>query len=231
MTTTEAENFRNVVAEFVLTDSEFYRNICRTYDLLEQVGQEPNGHGVTFVVSESQEISRLEEYLEDTVPYNGRPHSIYDHDIAGVVNEKREIDGAVLVDTSGQITHAGIGLPFYMPAYKKEFGIEANIGEFMGFNLKTEPPVGLRMRSALYASHEFGDEFAILTLGEGGELNLYYCGDRVYNSAGRQMRWDLAKKRPKTRDDVVPLPLAYARKPEIYQDIGDQPEAYASIAF
>lgn len=214
MAATANDNFRELLAEYVPTDSRFYTNIAKVYDILQSVGQESRGHGVTFVVRKDDDISNLEEHLEDTVPYNGKPHNIYDTDITSVVDERREIDGAVLVDTDGQITHAGIGLPFYMPAYKKEYGIEANIGEFMGFNLQTEPPVGLRTRSALYASYEFGDNVAILTLGEGGEINLYYCGDRIYNSAGRVMHWEMAKKLPKTRDDVVSLPLYQKERTE-----------------
>lgn len=228
MVLTETNNFNEILSEYLHTDSVFYTNISRAYSILERVAEKPLGHGVTLVLMKDHNTSNLEKHLEDAVPYNGRPHHIYDTDITEVVNEKRELDGALLIDPNGQITHAGIGLPFNMPEYKKEYGIEANIGEFMGFDIQNEPPVGLRMRSALYASHEFGDNVVILTLGEGGEINLYYCGDRLYNSAGRTIRWDLAKKMPPTREKI--LPFHHVKHTETDYSMQLRPSEYIPLA-
>jgi len=211
MTVDEATRFREAVAEVIPEDSRQYKNVCRAYDIfvgvrdkaLERHGRVP--HGVGLVFPESDELtSELEDAIEEAVPYNGKPHSIYDPDIEQVIGEKCELDGALLVQTSGLIPYAGVELELGTPGYKRRYGIprDVKMKEFMGFE-DTDEPVGFRTRSALNASHYF----TILTLGEGGEINLYYCGDRLYNSAGRKMHWELAdpKRLPQHLRKVIEL--------------------------
>ncbi|MFC1741423.1 hypothetical protein ACFL3V_02720 [Nanoarchaeota archaeon] len=183
-------------ASYIPAYTEFYQRIQKGHTILDEIKKRGAGHGVTFLIVDKGVTSDLEEYLDDAVPFNGRPHFFDDVDITDVVQKKREVDGAFLVDADEQLTHAGVGLPYDMPQYKRQYGIKDNISSFMGFDLEKEDPVGLRNRSALYASNYFGDNVAILTLGESGEINLYYCGNRVYNSAGREVHWEMAERVP-----------------------------------
>ena len=222
----EADRFREILAAHVPEDSEFYQNVSKGYDIFSAVlekavkagGLPQHGMGIIFCKT-GEMTSALEDAIEEAEPYNGRPHSLYDHDINQVVGDRCTLDGALLALSSGLIQYAGVELPLGTPGYKRKYGIprDVKMKEFMEFD-DTKEPVGFRTRAALNASDVFGEQMIILTLGEGGEINLYYCGDRIYNSAGREMHWELAERMPRTRNNVVPLSLTYALKPEPPQD-------------
>ncbi len=205
MTNTEVNGFRQALTGYVTEGSNFYNNICRVYDILTNVRDRTDGHGITFVIRRDEELSRLDKHLRNAKPYNGRTHNIHEEDIADVVASKRERDLATIVNSDGRIVGAGVYLPADDVAYQERHGIDCDISEFMDFTQEEDGPGG-RTISALCSSELIGDSVAILTLGENhpgetkGQINLYYCGDRLYNSAGRQMRWEAAERLPPTRE-------------------------------
>lgn len=202
----EAKEFRDALAQHIPESSNFYSNINRIYDILSEVRGKTDGHGITFVIRRDEEPSRLDKHLRNAKPYNGRNHSIYERDIAGTVASKRERDLATIVNSDGRIVGAGVYLPADDVAYQQRHGIDCNISEFMDFTPDEDGPGG-RTISALCSSELIGDSVAILTLGENhpgenkGQINLYYCGDRLYNSAGREMLWEAAETLPPTRKE------------------------------
>jgi hypothetical protein len=221
MTRGKAEEFKEVLGRYVKEGSGFYGRLCKVYDALSEVQDisekaraTPDSkefpHGITAIVLREEIPAGLAADLEDSVQYNGRPHDMNDDDIGRVMYRKRELDGALIIDKNEIIAHAGVGLSMNIPEYKRRHGIKGNINDFMGFDVSMEDPVGMRNRSALYASDRDGDALAIFTFGESGEINLYYRGDRIYSSAGREMNWKMAKNgRPKIeyKDNVVHLPV------------------------
>jgi hypothetical protein len=209
--TREATEFNEVLAQYVPQSSDFYRRVRRAYDVLSQVKQQSDGHGITFVMRRDSRESTLDLYLADAHQYNGIPHNLNDPDITEVVAERREKDLATIIDENNNIAGANVPLPMDVVAYKERHGISATMATFLGYDSGEDAP-GARTQSALCATGIIGESICIITLGETrpdgrkGPINVYYNGDRIYNSSGRRMRWELAERRPEHSDNVVKFP-------------------------
>ncbi len=200
------DHFNSVAAQYLQEDSPFSSNVSKVYDILCKVQEHSDGHGITFVVRRSEHIIRLDRRLRNAKPYNDNSHTLDDADIVDVVVDHRDIDLATIVNHEGQITAASVYLPADDLMYQDKYGIECDISTFLGY-AKDEDGPGGRAISSLCASDMLDGDVAILTLGETspdgkkGEINVYFCGDRLYNSEDRPVRWDLADphRLPKTR--------------------------------
>jgi len=197
MDDSEKTTLRDVLSKYLPENSNFYERITRAYDVLRQVRKQSDGHGITLVLRRDEKPSLLEEYMRHGKPYNGILHNLYDDDIARVMAEKRGKDFATVVDSISDIVVANVPLPVNTAEYAKKYGINVPIWEFLGYTPQEEAPGG-RTNSALYATDVIGEDIFILTLGENkhggkkGSINAFYCGDRIYSSSGRKVRWDLA---------------------------------------
>lgn len=203
--------FEDILAEHI-SDREFYERGVKGFYLLEAVNDNSDGHGVTLVIRRDAKPSRLDRHLRNAQPYNGINHNLYDHDITDIVMQRREKDLATIVDASGDISGSGVYLPGDDVAYQEKYGIGTDISTFMGFDPKKKTPGG-RTISALCASDLIGESVLILTLGETspegekGEINAYFRGDRIYNSAGREMHWEEYAARKPKEAKVLKLPV------------------------
>jgi hypothetical protein len=211
MTRGKAAEFRDGLRQYVQEGSDFYRRICRAYDVLEQVRAKSDGHGITLVLKRDEEPSIVDRWMKNAKPYNGKPHNLNDPDIVDVMSvpAKRGKDLATVVNSLDTIIGANVPLPMDVECYQDEFGIDAPIWQFLGYSTEEDAP-GARANSSLYASHKAGPDVLILTLGENkldgrkGTINAYFCGDRVYSESGREIRWELAERRPSSAK-VIPL--------------------------
>jgi hypothetical protein len=219
--TTENEIVARILKEYVPTYEDFYTTLEQAFNVLHQVKQRANTkHGVTFVVKRTDGGSGIDSYVQDNVPYNGRPHNLFDKDIVDVASEKSHLDGACIVDNKGNVTYAGVILPINVMEYKRKYGIEGKIQDFLGEG-NNRDGIGARKTSALYASDVFQDVM-IFTLHEPNEkgdreISIWYRGNRVYNSAGREMNWEMAKNKPAGYANVIlfpekPVSRAYREK-------------------
>ncbi|MBW2964368.1 hypothetical protein KY363_02815 [Candidatus Woesearchaeota archaeon] len=194
---------------YIDNSSRFYQRLIRANDVLTSVRELPGHHGVTlFIMGDDPLPSNLEEFMEeateDAVPFNGRRHTLNDFDIADAISARRELDGALLVEPDSSISYAGLELKVETSRFKSKYGIpnELNINAFLGYG-EGSSPLGMRNRSALYTSDLFKRYAAIMLLGENKEIGLFYCGDRLYNSAGRAIHWEAAERLPRTREAKV----------------------------
>ncbi|MBW2964330.1 hypothetical protein KY363_02625 [Candidatus Woesearchaeota archaeon] len=214
------------MAQYVPSYSEFYERTLGAYNVLQQVamklsywnrtGEEPD-HGITFLLRPDAEAGEgrtaLDDHLEDTMPYNGVPHNLLnDEDIADVVASKRTLDGACIVDQTGEITHANFFMPMNHVEYKQKYGIQGKLRDFLNEE-DSHDGLGARKLSALYASDVF-DGVIIMTLHERNaqgqnEISVWYKGARIFNSAGRKTRWEMAH--------TYPLPMAASVERERYE--------------
>jgi hypothetical protein len=216
MTRKEANDFKEILAQNVSRDSDFYRSATRAFGVLAEVRDNSDGHGITLVLKRDDGPSGLDDYMRNAAPYNSVPHSFDDADIAEVVVDERHKDLATIVNSSGVIIGAEVSLPVDIVEYQKKYGIDVPIQIFLGYNEGEAAPGG-RTHSSLYATDKFGERVLILTLGENkpdgskGSINAYYCGDRIYSGSGRRMRWELAdpSRRPAPHKNVEPSPTSY----------------------
>ena len=160
----------------------------------EQEGKDPKDHGMTLVIKLKHIPQRLEKWMEDFVQYNGKPHKISDSDSGKVAYDKRTVDGAVVIDPYGNITHAGVTIPMLKEEFKEKYGISP-LYKFLA------EPLGTRKLSALTTSDLAGDSALIMTLHEKDddgtkEIRMWYNGDLIYSSKGHQLDWSYAKNRP-----------------------------------
>jgi hypothetical protein len=192
-------NLRERVLRAVSVFSEIAGNTWKDYITHKQ--EDKTYHGITLGMCADQnrlsksELERLEQYLSDSVSYNKEPHNIFDKDMVPVATKHRELDGASIIDSNGNIEYAGILFPMNHQEFKRSHGIETKLAEFMGED--PEKPVGARRVSALCASEYFGNALAIVTLHEPDErgnceISVWYDGDRIWNSAGKKMHWEYA---------------------------------------
>ncbi|HII71996.1 TPA: hypothetical protein HA265_04545 [Candidatus Woesearchaeota archaeon] len=233
MAGTTAETLREVLDQYI-PESDFAARIETAYNALDRAKTLPckEQHGVGLVLRMSDQRSRLDRYTQGKPSYNGEPHSLYDNDIADVIAAHRHEDGAVEIDTRSNFVRKHVILPQEPVEYMDNFGITADYWEFLGFDEHQEPP-GTRATSALYATMRMPD-IAIVTLGEDNSINVYYNGDRLYNSAGKQVRWDLAKILPGHRplnpglfEEMLPSTQAPRRASDSYTDLPAQHRAAA----
>ncbi|MFH1064865.1 MAG: hypothetical protein V1729_07305 [Candidatus Woesearchaeota archaeon] len=205
--------FNSVAAQYLQKDSAFYSNVSKAHDILCKVRNQSDGHGITFVVRRNEYMPSLDRRLRNAKQYNEESHLLDDQDIVEVVADHREVDLATIVNNEGQITAASVYLPADDLMYQDKYGIQCDISTFLGY-APDEDGAGGRAISSLCASDMFNGDVAILTLGETsptgkkGEINLYFQGDRLYNSKGRAVRWDLADplRLPKTRRQLYSIP-------------------------
>ena len=202
-TATSQEAAKRTIDNYI-NDRDFADRINEVYGVLSNVCENSHGHGITFVLRRDDEPSRLDKHMRNAIPYNGVAHSLYDLDITDVIAQNRKKEMATIVDAEGNIGYAGVHLPADDVEYQESHGIEMRLTEFLGYDVNTEE-LGSRTISALCASEKFGDSVAIVTLskthpgGKKGEISIYFLGDRIYNSAGRPIRWSCATNPPVTR--------------------------------
>jgi hypothetical protein len=210
MTDGEAIGFKSILEKYLPKNSQFYNQACRVYDVLSLVRANSDGHGITFVLKRDEEKSGLDKYLVNAKPYNEKIHNIADQDIIDVVSNKREKDLATIINSYGEITGASVSLPLDIAKYQEKYCIDGPISRFLGYDEHEDGP-GSRTQSAIYATDKFGDSILIFTLGvtepdgKKGSINAFYCGDRIYSSSGRKMRWELSSKQQSNKSNVVYL--------------------------
>ena len=214
--TREATEFNEVLAQYVPQSNRLYPLACRAYDVLAQVRDESDGHGITLVIRRDELPSRLDDFLLEHHDYNGVTHNLKDDTIVEVVGERRERDLGTVVNSAGNFVAAEVYFDVSLRSFREKYGVRPqDFPALLGY-APTEDAPGGRQRTALLASDEIGGSAVIITLGETrhdgrkGSIKAFYCGDRIYDDSGRKMDWDLAERKPVTRQaKVVPLRPEY----------------------
>lgn len=187
----EISDFERVFEEYADRHSDFYITTCQLMRNIAEVQEQSDGHGCTFVVKSSEGCSAIDDYLQEATPYNGETRNVFDDGIASIMVKKREEDQATVISSEGIFLGKNVGLPMDTVDFKKRYGIETRLAEYLGYAPGETGP-GARNLSALYASDIMPD-VCIITLGENehgqpkGAINVYYQGRRIYSQEGRQM--------------------------------------------
>ncbi|MBN1544976.1 hypothetical protein JW898_05965 [Candidatus Woesearchaeota archaeon] len=241
----EAETLERILAKIRTSmpqrteeEMEFSNLVSAWYETLQEIHDTSDGHGITLVVwnGERGGEGSFEDYLREARPYNGVPHRQSDADIVSVMSARRHRDAALVSGKYGEIMGANVPLPLDPIEMRKAYGIlpQYQVADFMG--CAKDEDLGTRAASALCATNRF-DEIAIITLGENteagkkGPLRVYYGGNIVYSTDGKELRWECA--RAEARPDygnVIPLDRYKHDVPEHHRGKGqyDQPTQVAA---
>ncbi|MBU2561818.1 MAG: hypothetical protein KKD17_05970 [Nanoarchaeota archaeon] len=213
---------------------EFCDLVCEWYKTMEQVRESSDGHGVTMVVWDGRP-SLFEEYLKQARPFNGVMHNVKDPDTPGVIANKRHRDAAMVSDPYGNVIGANVALPLDTVEMSSAYGLNCLVADFMGYAENED--LGMRAASALWATKKF-PEVVIMTLGENAEdgtkgpIRVYFRGDLVQSTDGKELRWDCARPdaRPGYGCKIVPLDRHRDYMPEHYCCQGQYEKPTAAVA-
>ena len=158
----------------------------KVYETLKHVREQGHGHGITMVLGYRPELKHHVAPMADDV-FDDLHEHINDYHMKEKILNIREIDGAILIDSSGKMLHSGMFFVVNPLHVLKNMGItrtnDLGLPELFGFSRK----VGTRHISSISASYKMPDTLIYALSEEDSKVRVFLNGRILFSEVDEEI--------------------------------------------